>query len=104
MRDPISCVGHFATAIKLDPATTLKTTAKGLAHVGELDGIRKVTVPAIGIAGVGLMFASAASGAPASFLLGGAAATHSAAMLFEHGEEVIARENGGGSPPTPPPV
>ena len=91
MRDPISCVKHFVESLATNPTYTAKTTASGIAHIGEMDGVRKATTPLLGIAGIGLVFSGAATGNPLSVGLGGFAATHSAALFFEHGEEVASQ-------------
>jgi hypothetical protein len=87
-----------------NPSYTLKTTAHGLAHAGELEGPLKYLAPIQ--TGIGLLttFSGVVSGNPVAIGVGGVATTHGAAILFEHGESVLAKAAGEKPPEPPPPV
>src|SRR5262245_54262938 len=104
MRDPISCVKHFAQSMAVDPAYTLRTTGKGIANVGSLEGPLKFLAPALSVLGPLAAFSGAASGNPVAIGVGGFATTHAAAIFFEHGEAVSAKAAGEKPPEPPPPV
>jgi len=63
-RDPFSSAAFFATSLVHDPVHTVEDTWKGIQRNGELGPFYKVTTPALGVSGLGLVFAGVATADP----------------------------------------
>lgn len=93
-KGPVDGISDFVGSMVSDPGYTLKTTFKGVTHIGEMETFDKFSAPFFGLTGIGMTFMGAAFGDPFAIAIGTYGTLRGGGMFFEHGEKIS-----GGKPP-----